>query len=203
MKTQPSNKYATRVCKAAIRKNNRTRAAIIYFILAIATSCQSPNTGNRIPTLEKEKLLEVKIQAFGPIYPPGETLVLRVFNNSEVEFDYYPPYTPKSVGKPFQSTLKSSTISAERLVEFRKALVKLESENSKDVYDPTKPILDSKVEITVLYRSTTGWKRIVINENDSHMHSQRSDVYPFGLIKLMELVDKTNIEQTTAFQESK
>ncbi len=48
----------------------------------------------------------------------------------------------------------------------------------------------------------SGWKPIVINENDSHMHSQRSDVYPMGLIKLMELVNTTSKEQMSVFQES-
>ena len=121
----------------------------------------------------KSILFEVTSNAKGPIYPPDKTLILRVFNNAGVEFDYYLPYGPDRVGIPFSSEIKSSKINQENLNEFKSLLETIGSE-SKRHYKPTENIVDAKITITINYYSKNGIKQIITKHYCIYYHSQTS-----------------------------
>jgi hypothetical protein len=162
---------------------------ILIFVSFLALGCDSVHSVSGTgETKEKKMLLEVMNEATETIYPPGKTLTLRVFNNAEVEFDYYLPYTPERVGIPFSSEIRKTTITKEQLATIESLLKEIYSENPKTRYTPTQPMLDSHITVTLKYESKTGLKQIVMEENDSRLHLEKTNAYSPALTKLMSLV---------------
>ena len=124
-----------------------------------------------------------------------------MFNNAEIEFDYFLEYGPDRVGIPFSSEIKGSAITKEQLDKFKSLLEKLDSENLKSQYTPTQGIIDSHITVTVSYESRTGMKQIILEENDSHLNLEKTNIYPSSLIKLMELVYQIYYDNRKQFLE--
>jgi hypothetical protein len=167
----------------------KVSSLILFSIILFASSCTSRSTSATEGIKEKKMVLEVIKSAQGPIYPPGKVLILRVFNNSEIEFEHYPQYGPDRVGLPFTSELKKDFITKEQLDTFSSLLDELNSQ-AKSSYSPTQQILDARVTETLNYESETGIKQIIMKENDSHVHYDKLN--SSTLRNLMELVEQIN-----------
>jgi hypothetical protein len=59
------------------------------------------------------------------------------------------------------------------------------------MYEPTVPILDARIEVTLLVIDGDTRKRIVLQENHSHLILEKKDgVYPPSLLKLLRFIQE-------------
>src|SRR6266404_374474 len=114
---------------------------IHYFMLlatlilnCCSTYSQSANS-NAVPK-DGMPIIEVVTNANDSVYPPGQTLELRIYDSGLVEFDFF-PLQAEQLGKPYKAELKKSKISDEDLQQLIKLLKEVEVENVKNRYEPT------------------------------------------------------------------
>ncbi|MEP6849078.1 MAG: hypothetical protein ABI999_09495 [Acidobacteriota bacterium] len=172
----------------------------IFASLAFSASCSSSRYTNATNGDER-LLLEVVSESEGPVYPPGKTLTLRLYSDAAIEFDFFPQYGPDLAGVPFRTELKRSAITGEQFDAFLTIFDKMRFDEPKTMYTPTRRILDSKIRVTVNYLSDNAMKKIIIEENDSHVHLESSGVYPDSLVQLLKLVDAVYWEKRKALLE--
>src|SRR5918911_3332038 len=170
---------------------------VILFDLSLVSCSQSEviskQENHATAPASQKSLLEVSTEASNTVYPPGETLDLRLYETGEVEYDYYPPPNPSRVGEPFRAVRKRTKLSTEEVEHIQDILNKPDLSNAKAEYPPIKPILDSYIVKIVAYNDQGRERRIVLRENDSHLLLDKKEgVYPKSLIELLKLVQKIN-----------
>jgi len=175
-------------------KDQILRFLVVAMLLSFSGCTSLEGISSTQTVSEKRLLIEVVNNASDLVYPPGKTLTLRVFNNAEAEFDFYPQYGPDRVGVPFHSELRTTKITQEQLSKFSSLIEQLDSESTRTSYPPTQRPLDSNIEVTLTYQSARSNKVITLKENDSHLHLDQSDIYPSALVKLLVLVDEIYYE---------
>ena len=184
-----------------MKRAGRIIAALLPLVLIGLSlmGCASSNTASSkqedktVDPAGRKVLLEVSTEASKTVYPPGETLDLRLYETGEAEYDYYTPPNPSKVGEPFKAVRRQARLSTEEVERVRNILNEPTLSDSKAEYLPTKPILDSSVVKVVVYNNQGRERRIVLKENDSHLLLDRKGgVYPAPLIELLKLVQKIN-----------
>lgn len=176
--------------------NNRLTYVLLFFLF-VACSCSSlSNQGleesNRI--INKSLLLEVLSETSETVYPKGKILELRLYNDKNVEFDYYPPNTPDRIGLPFIPERKTAKLFQEDFDEIKSLLCDSALLNSANVYPPKiKRVLDATIKKSLTLNCGNQEKAILLEENDSHLHfEEKVGVYPTSLIKLLAISEKIN-----------
>lgn len=168
----------------------------VMFLVFWGNNCISSlqNSASNLRTTENKNLiLEVMSETSKTVYPSGKILEARLYDNKEVEFDFYLPNTPDRVGMPFTSEKKSAKLSQEDFDKIKFLLGKSDLLNAKNSYAPIERILDATIKKTVSFKFGTQGKIIVLEENDSHLHlEEKSNLYPASLIRLLELVEDIN-----------
>jgi hypothetical protein len=141
----------------------------------------------------RQALLEVSTAASSTVYPPGETLDLRLYENGEAEFDYYLPPNPNRVGEPFKPVRRHAKLSAEEVGRIKTLLAGPDLSSAKAEYLPTQGMIDSYTVKTITYNDAGRERRIVLRENDSHLLLDKKEgVYPESLIELLKLIQNIN-----------
>lgn len=145
------------------------------------------------PAVERNLLLEVKTETSATVYPSGRTLDLRLYDNREVEFDFYLPNTPDRIGKPFESERRRSHITDKEFEDFLLLLNQTRHMGGKDFYAATQRVLDATIRKTITLDGDKSSRVIILEENDSHLHlREKGAIYPPPLLNLLELVENTN-----------
>lgn len=152
-------------------------------------------TDNTLP-VKKGVILEVITEAGETSYPPGQVLDLKLYDNKEVEFDFYKPDTPDRIGIQFSSERKQSTISQEDFNEIKSLLNNSDLLNAKNYYAPSINIsVDSRIKKIITFKAVNQEKNIVLEERDSHLHlKEKLGKYPESLVMLLEKVENINRE---------
>lgn len=170
----------------------------MFFALISFISCNSYSTQLKtifINPNDRVLLLEIFNETSETVYPRGRTLELMLYNNSDLEFDYYSPNTPERVGIPFTTERKIGKCSQK---DFENLVFYLEQEDlstSKEIYLPTKRSMDSSIKKLIKFKYENKEKTIIIEENDNHIHlNEKKGVFPSSLIKLLELSERINKE---------
>lgn len=173
---------------------------ILKFLIVIlffwgANSCVfSPINHFKTLLLGKEVILEIITDAGESSYPRGKILDIRLYNNKEVEFDYYPPNTPDRVGMKFMSYRKDAKLDQEDFDLINSLISQSDLLNAKNYYAPSRhSSIDSTVKKTINLRAGIEEKTIILEERDSHLHlEEKSNMYPPSLIRLLEVVEDIN-----------
>ena len=167
---------------------------LFSWIISNCTFSANNQVQNQKLLAEKELILEVITNASESSYPRGKVLDIRLYNDKEVEFDFYPPNTPDRIGMKFTSEKKDAKLSQEDFDEINSLLSKSDLLYAKNYYAPSRrSSFDSTVKKTVNFKVENQEKIIVLEERDSHLHlEEKSSVYPASLIKLLEVVEDVN-----------
>ncbi len=150
--------------------------------------------GNQTLPIGKEVILEVKTNASRSVYPSGETLDIKLYNNKEVEFDFYPPNTPDRVGIPFSYEREKARLDEEDFKKITDLLGKQDLVRANSSYQPNNyRSVDATVKKIIVFKIGSEEKTIVLEENDSHLHlEEKSNVYPTSLIQLLNVITGIN-----------
>ena len=173
------------------------RRYLLAWMVAISTfviGCdQTTGAGGENRQLH-QLVCEITSESWGPVYPPGKVLLLRAYSKGDFEFDFCPEYVPDRAGIPFKSEIRKSVMSASELQSLQSAIEKLKASPLQTDYGPGTRILDSRVAVTVSFPTDSGVTKIVVNENDSHLHLE-SGRYPAALKRLLELADEIHFNR--------
>ena len=170
---------------------------LLFSMIIGMTNCNlsprlSPNIADPVSnSFEDTVLLEVLTTMTGEVYPKGEVLTLRLYDNGNVEFDDFPKYVPED-RIPFRKEKKISKISSEEIERIKEILNQNDLLEAKPKYKPTKPMLDSKKIESVTFNNNGKSKIIVIEENDVVLKLGSNSPYPKSLVNLINLVDDLN-----------
>lgn len=169
---------------------------LILLCFSCTFNSQANNLENDASQESRKAILKVSTMAGDTSYPHGQILNMKLYDNMDVEFDFYFPYSPERVGKKFTTELKKGKISLENYNQIISILNQPDIRLSDNYYAPGKIMsVDSSVKKTVIILSENNEKKIVLEENDSHLHlKNKSGIYPASLIKLLELVERLNLE---------
>jgi hypothetical protein len=179
---------------------------IIVLFFWITSNCaffQHNTFDNQSSLTEKKVILEVTTIASESSYPSGKILDFRLYNNTEVEFDFYPPNTPDRVGMKFAAEKKEAKLSQDDFDKITSFLSKSDLLTADNVYLPRRisPMsIDSSVKKIIALRYVNQEKQIILEENDSHLYlsdappnfTVKPNLYPKSLIELLELVNTIN-----------
>jgi hypothetical protein len=171
---------------------------IIVLILFFGGGCSLFNNANAEPKslYLRKVILEINSNASDSSFPQGQTLDIRLYDNMAVEFDFYLPNTPERVGMKFTKETKVDKLSQANFDKIISLINESSLLNAKSYYEPVRRMsVDSFIKKTVIIKANDNEKRIVLEERDSHLHlKDKTNIYPESLIKLLELVEKTNKE---------
>jgi len=172
------------------------RSGIVILLLFCGSGCDANgNIADSSSAANNRVILEVVSETSETVYPRGKILVLRLYDNSVAQFDFYPPNTPDRVGMPFESSLNRRSISQDKLASIVAYMDSLNFSQLRDVYEPTLRPSDAFIKETINLQSGSKTKKIVLEENDSHLHlDQKSESYGAALVILLRFVEKLNLE---------
>jgi hypothetical protein len=175
------------------------KLVFLVCLFLLNSSCarfQANEYENSFLFANKKVILEVSTKAGETSYPQGQILDMRLYNDMEVEFDFYLPNTPERVGLKFTSEMKKGELTLEAFDQILSLLGKPDLLSASNYYKPSRSMsVDSSVKKIVNISYAGNEKQIVLEENDSHLHlKEKSIIYPESLLKLLELTEKTNKE---------
>lgn len=152
---------------------------ILFVILLMfgTYSCSQQSDGNhnfdyRIGEAG-EVLLEIMVERSQVDFPPGKTLLLRLYGNKAVEFSNYPT-TNKTIGPMDSFDVEMSQLSPEEFDSTVRLIKALHSEGISGQYGPYKALtVDSFVVISIYSKSERHELNLILKENDTFIDFKR------------------------------
>jgi len=146
-----------------------------------------------------EVLLEIMVERSQVDFPPGKTLLLRLYDNKAVEFSNYPT-TNKTVGPKDSFDVERSQLSPEEFDSTVKLIKALHSEGISGQHGPYKTLtVDSFVVISIYSKSERHELNLILKENDTFIDFKR--IGSSALAALMSSAFDTSLKLRKSKQE--